>query len=94
MNQQTKRCYYYGITAQLAEIIKSFGCSNMKKAVVLIIWIVCCMAIWTLAATLVSTPNTFLALTGIAIMLAFFVISVKTKCFTIFLNLTFKKEKK
>jgi uncharacterized membrane protein YbhN (UPF0104 family) len=54
----------------------------MKKTVLAIVWFICLMAIWTFCGNMITAPNTFLVLLGIAVGIIFLVISVKTKCFT------------
>ena len=71
-----------------------FNLITMGKPILIIIWLICFMALWTMSAMLISAPNTFLVLVGVAMLIAFFWISAKTKCFTIFANINFKKEKK
>lgn len=54
----------------------------MKKAVLIFIWFVLAMIIWTNCCKLVTAPDTFLVILGLALGALAFVLSVKTKCFT------------
>ena len=54
----------------------------MKEVVLVFLWAVSLMTVWTFCGKWVSAPNTFLNLLGGALGVAFIVISVKTVCFT------------
>lgn len=54
----------------------------MKEVVLVFLWAVSLMTVWTYCGEWISAPNTFLNLLGGALGVAFIVISVKTVCFT------------
>lgn len=54
----------------------------MKKAILVFLWFICLMVVWTLVGSFLSAPNTFLVFLGIVIAVLYIVVSVKTKCFT------------
>ena len=54
----------------------------MKEVVLVFLWTVSLMTVWTFCGEWISAPNTFLNLLGGALGVAFIVISVKTVCFT------------
>lgn len=54
----------------------------MKKVVLIFIWFILAMTVWTTCCNFVTAPNTFLVVLGLALAAVTFVVSVKTKCFT------------
>lgn len=54
----------------------------MKEVVLVFLWAVSLMTVWTFCGEWISAPNTFFNLLGGALGVAFIVISVKTVCFT------------
>lgn len=54
----------------------------MKKVVLVFLWFISLMTVWTFCGELISAPNTFLNLLGGVIGVAFIVASVETVCFT------------
>lgn len=55
----------------------------MKKAILFFVWVILLIWITSIGCDLINKPNTIANLIGIIIILAYGLISVKTKCFTL-----------
>jgi positive regulator of sigma E activity len=56
--------------------------TNMKKGILFFLWLCGLMLVSTLVAQALSAPNDIFIIIGIIGGIAFFYISVKTRCFT------------
>lgn len=65
----------------------------MWKVVLFIVWIVASFIVVDFAFGLITEASTIACLVGVFILLVYGIISVSTKGFTKFTNITFKKNK-
>ena len=55
---------------------------TLKKAVLIAIWFILLMIVWTIFGKLVSAPDSLLNLIGATIVIIYGIVSVETRCFT------------
>lgn len=58
----------------------------MARYVIFAIWVVVTLFIWTTFSAMISAASDIAVVGAIVLLIAYVVISVKTKCFTIFRN--------
>lgn len=58
----------------------------MKRGVILCIWGLVALPIWTLVCKLVNQPDTLLMYFGFILAILFIAVSIRTKCFTCFIK--------
>ena len=55
---------------------------TLKKIVLIAIWFILWMVVWTMFGKLVSAPDSLLNLIGVSLAIIYVSVSVKTRCFT------------